>query len=112
LIDNCANVQYGRRAPRGRCAAWCAGLGLLVAVVGAGAATDTLYHFIDERGVSHFSNVPTDKRYRPFAHVVVNAPADPSVDGSGQPYAEEAITDDSVPSDLQQEHLPVSIQEH
>jgi len=27
-------------------------------------ATDTVYHFIDERGVGHFSNVPGDPRYR------------------------------------------------
>ena len=30
------------------------------------AAAETLYHFIDENGVSHFSNVPVDARYRPF----------------------------------------------
>lgn len=27
-------------------------------------ATETVYHFVDERGVDHFSNVPHDPRYR------------------------------------------------
>lgn len=29
-------------------------------------AAETLYHFVDENGVAHFSNVPRDARYRPF----------------------------------------------
>lgn len=52
------------------------GLCLLAGVVGgmgwagsgpspASAATD-LYHFVDEQGVIHFSNVPTDPRFRPL----------------------------------------------
>jgi hypothetical protein len=29
-------------------------------------SADRLYHFVDEQGVSHFSNVPGDPRYRPL----------------------------------------------
>ena len=29
-------------------------------------SADRLYYFVDERGVSHFSNVPGDPRYRPL----------------------------------------------
>jgi soluble lytic murein transglycosylase len=37
-----------------------------VAALAAGAAgADTLYRFVDERGVIHFSNVPTDPRFVP-----------------------------------------------
>jgi hypothetical protein len=28
-------------------------------------SADRLYHFVDEQGVPHFSNVPADPRYRP-----------------------------------------------
>jgi len=40
---------------------------LLAAALAAGAchATETVYHFVDERGIDHFSNVPHDPRYRP-----------------------------------------------
>lgn len=40
--------------------------GLAVAAAlagGAAASADTLYRFVDERGVVHFSNVPSDPRY-------------------------------------------------
>ena len=43
----------------------------LVVAMGSHAtcgATDTVYHFIDERGVGHFSNVPHDPRYRAEWH--------------------------------------------
>jgi hypothetical protein len=44
----------------------CAWLSLIVAMgfPAACRATDTMYHFIDERGIGHFSNVPHDPRYR------------------------------------------------
>jgi uncharacterized protein DUF4124 len=29
-------------------------------------SADRLYYFVDEQGVSHFSNVPADPRYRPL----------------------------------------------
>ena len=29
-------------------------------------SADRLYYFVDEQGVSHFSNVPGDPRYRPL----------------------------------------------
>jgi len=44
-----------------------AALGLVAAAVGASApapaTADTLYRFVDERGVVHYSNVPSDSRY-------------------------------------------------
>jgi len=53
----------------------CAWLALIVAMGSQATcgATDTVYHFIDERGVGHFSNVPHDPRYRAGWH----APAVP-----------------------------------
>ncbi len=33
---------------------------------GTAAAEDNLYYFIDETGTPHFSNVPADKRYKPY----------------------------------------------
>jgi len=45
-----------------------AALVLVAAAVGAStpspAAADTLYRFVDERGVVHYSNVPADPRYQ------------------------------------------------
>ena len=35
-------------------------------VLPAGHGDERLYYFVDERGVSHFSNVPADPRYRPL----------------------------------------------
>lgn len=41
-----------------------AGLAVAAALAGGRAAwADTLYRFVDERGVVHFSNVPSDPRY-------------------------------------------------
>ncbi len=125
-------MQYVSRvsgAPIRRCAGLFAVLGLLAASSSALAASETLYHFVDERGIPHFSNVPLDKRYRPFARVSVAAPmTDPGFDDAGQalPYEEQPVpyddpahyAEDPVPSDetvraeLYEEHLPVSIQEH
>jgi hypothetical protein len=36
----------------------------LCAVCGVSRAADEIHHFVDERGVAHFSNVPADPRYR------------------------------------------------
>ncbi len=41
---------------------------------GASHAAETVYHFVDERGVSHFSNVPHDPRYRAGWRVRPSAP--------------------------------------
>lgn len=35
----------------------------------ASGAADKLYYFVDEHGTPHFSNVPADKRYRPYATI-------------------------------------------
>lgn len=57
-----------RTARRARGWVWLIGLCGL-----AGAAAQDLgrgeryYHFVDEHGVPHFSNVPIDARYRPIA---------------------------------------------
>jgi len=54
----------------------CAWLSLVVAIGSPAtcAATDTVYHFIDERGVGHFSNVPHDPRYRAEWHAPAVTP--------------------------------------
>jgi soluble lytic murein transglycosylase len=55
-----SRIQNGRRG-------WPVGLlglvGLSLGLAVAPAAADTLYRFIDEDGVVHFSNVPNDARY-------------------------------------------------
>lgn len=49
----------------------------------ASGAADRLYYFVDEHGTPHFSNVPADKRYRPYATITedggtqFSAPAGP-----------------------------------
>lgn len=48
--------------------------GLAVVMLGlllphASGAADRLYYFVDEHGTPHFSNVPADKRYRPYATI-------------------------------------------
>jgi hypothetical protein len=51
-------------------------------------SADSLYYFMDEQGVSHFSNVPGDPRYRPLPSTrnpaalqpgLVSLPSTPSV---------------------------------
>jgi hypothetical protein len=38
------------------------------------AAIDRIYHFVDENGVSHFSNVPADARYQPIGPMGGSSP--------------------------------------
>jgi len=44
----------------------CAGVALLMV---ATAATAAIYAFIDERGVTHYTNVPVDTRYQPVTQM-------------------------------------------
>jgi len=49
----------------GFCLSFCL---VLVAVTGfAGSAEAALYKYVDEQGVSHYTNVPCDKRYKPVS---------------------------------------------
>jgi hypothetical protein len=45
------------------------------------AVDETYYYFIDEGGITHFSNVPTDSRYRPL----LRSTAAPDFDGADPP---------------------------
>lgn len=49
-----------------------------VALAQASAAADRVYHFIDEHGTPHFSNVPADKRYKPYATIMQDSGSQPS----------------------------------
>jgi soluble lytic murein transglycosylase len=49
----------------GRGIAWLAAIAGLVLFAKAGAA-EQIYRYVDERGVVHLTNVPTDDRYRKF----------------------------------------------
>jgi hypothetical protein len=40
---------------------------LCLAAPASCAGADKLFHFVDEQGVHHYSNVPSDPRYRPLA---------------------------------------------
>ncbi|HXZ26024.1 MAG TPA: lytic transglycosylase domain-containing protein [Nitrospiria bacterium] len=42
------------------------GVGWMVANPSTASGATLLYHFVDEQGVMHFSNVPTDPRFRPL----------------------------------------------
>jgi Transglycosylase SLT domain/Domain of unknown function (DUF4124) len=63
-------VTVARRPRRVKGLSIIVGLLICAAVGLEGAAQAEIYQFIDESGVSHFSNVPTDPRYR----VVQNHP--------------------------------------
>jgi hypothetical protein len=51
----------------------------LCVVGGRWAAADEIHYFVDERGVSHFSNVPADPRYRLYLRDSV----EPAVEATG-----------------------------
>jgi hypothetical protein len=44
-----------------------------------GSAGEAMYYFVDEKGVPHYSNVPSDPRYRPLQQVREVGDATPSV---------------------------------
>jgi hypothetical protein len=125
LFDNCVNTQVqkaGLTLMRGRMARLLAGMGLMAAVSGAMAASETLYYFVDDRGIPHFTNVPVDARYRPFAKVStgpaeVRESVEDAVDAA--PYADEPVhIEEPLPTGMDHEvivsdhHLPVETQEH
>jgi len=118
-LENCSKHQYSRQAGAVRRTRWVstlAGLGLMAGAAAAFAASETLYHFVDDRGISHFSNVPVDKRYRPYARVSVAPQAPPQViddGGHAVPYVDEHLpAEEAMPVEMSQEPLPVQIQEH
>jgi hypothetical protein len=47
----------------------------------AARTAETLYYFLDEKGVPHFSNHPLDTRYRPLAAAVPGGDAPPAGPG-------------------------------
>ncbi len=128
MFNDCSTVQYpGLGLVRLRHAlAGAFAVLALASAGGAGAATEVLYYFVDDRGTPHFSNVPMDKRYRPFAQVSV-APRTPAFDDGNSPppyegdpsqvmedasLAHDAVHDDTIHTEMSQEHLPVDVQEH
>ncbi len=116
MFHTCSPIQY-LGSPSARVRRLLVGaLTLLGLAAGgsAGAASEVLYYFVDDRGIPHFSNVPADKRYRPFARVSV-APHSPAFDDGSEPVPYEADpvpTDESVQTEMVEEHLPVDVQEH
>ena len=56
------------------------------ALVFAGSAGAEIYKYVDERGVCHYTNVPTDKRYKPAnLNPTLRAPGQRA--GSGRVYS-------------------------
>jgi len=127
LFSNCSTVQYPdvdiacvRRVLAGALTVLA-----LASPAAASAATEVLYYFVDDRGTPHFSNVPMDKRYRPYVQVSV-APRTPAFDDGGSTlpyeddpgqttddpvYAQDAVHDDTTQTEMSQEHA-VDVQEH
>ncbi|MCW5620284.1 MAG: DUF4124 domain-containing protein [Burkholderiales bacterium] len=102
MYESWLNKQVSGFGARSRFAAW-AGITvvattLAVSAASSFAASEILYYFVDERGVPHFSNVPTDARYRPFARVSVatDTPSyEQSYDEPASPYVD--AEEDAVP---------------
>ncbi len=61
---------------------------LLAAAVGGLAHAD-IYSFVDSSGVTHFSNVPVDKRYR----LLLTSPSEAPVEHPGKWLAKSAVYD-------------------
>jgi hypothetical protein len=101
---------------------------VLGAACGSAAAPalggEQFYHFVDERGVPHYSNVPADPRYRPLPGIVGLTPQQPKggvapmppqngeiaplLDNEGPPPFEPAPSDDpsvAMPEDLPPENV-------
>lgn len=60
------------------------------------AAAERLYHFVDENGVSHFSNVPVDERYQPIVPGDTSAP--PAAADARRPGAAAAAPPPELPA--------------
>jgi hypothetical protein len=69
-------------------------------------AAERLYHFVDENGVSHFSNVPVDERYQPMVPGDTSAP--PAAADARRPGAATAAPPPGMPLDTEP---PVEIDE-
>jgi len=66
-----------------------AALSLMLLFASAATAGEAIYTFVDELGVAHFSNVPSDPRYRPRSNPAAeSAKASPA--GSNAPQRERA----------------------
>lgn len=118
MPDNCSNIQarHSWRQILRTGSSLLAALAVMSTTSAALAASDTLYYFMDDRGIPHFSNVPVDKRYRPFARVeVTQQPTGQPIDDDGQPvpYADQPLpSEEVVQVEMSQEHFPVEVQEH
>jgi hypothetical protein len=74
------------------------------------SAAESLYHFVDENGVSHFSNVPADARYRPIGPSGGSAPS-AAVDAR-RPGAARVAPPHDVPEVAQPYDVPADAQPH
>jgi hypothetical protein len=59
-------------------------------------AADKLYYFVDERGTPHFSNVPTDKRYRPYLVIVEDGASNAGSVGPREPLPAHNMDEDDA----------------
>jgi len=117
LFDDCSNIQL-----RSAIARLMAALAFLAGVSGAMAASETLYYFVDDRGIPHFTNVPVDARYRPFAKVSTGPAAVRESEGDAgdtAPYGDEPVHIEApLAADMDHEaivsdhQLQVQTQEH
>jgi soluble lytic murein transglycosylase len=60
MVERMSQRNYARGP------AWALAFVLVLGASGPEALADTIYRFVDQNGVIHFSNVPTDPRYKKF----------------------------------------------
>ena len=72
-----------------------AALSLMLLFASGATAGEAIYTFVDELGVAHFSNVPSDPRYRPRSNPAAeSAKASPA--GSDAPQRERAGDEETM----------------
>jgi len=72
----------------------------LLAAATAPAAADTLYRFVDEKGVVHFSNIPSDPRYVAVRRMPERRPWEPRKIRSFDPLIARTASRHGLPPGL------------
>ena len=73
------------------------GLLLIVASQSAALAEEKVYYFVDENGVTHLSNTPSDPRYKPLGPVQRKPAPDTSLRTDPSPDEEPVVPEMPLP---------------